>query len=435
MSLKSSKDKLANFADSLNKVTVSRTRLRSSLLNFAGLYGPKKLWTRIILIVVISVIQGLVSLFFIRNSGLYNLGVSSLTQGLARTLFVFLPANLPKDLIFNLTFWVLYILINIPLIIFSYFKVGKRFTILTTIYVVLANLVGLTFGFIPGISDVGIFTINTAGNSSIIHEVHVAHNNNQLTELYNKLVESYNPQTNTFVLTDLGKQLGYIPLIWENNNEVNKILSMFLYAFIAGSISSVLYTILFVIGASTGGMDFVSQYVAKIKRKSIAGILFYTNFTTLLIAVIIGSYVPASHVLQQLDGLKIPNSENYFKSLSWAPSLLFSPNFIGSILAALVVSMFLDALFPRYKMAKIEIYSNNSERIRQTLLSDHHPHTMSISKIVGGFSKEEREMISTTTLFVEIPRIIRLIREVDKDCLISITQIRGIDGWMYITEE
>ncbi|WVH34363.1 YitT family protein [Mycoplasmoides gallisepticum] len=142
MSLKNSKDKLAKFSKSLNEITVTRTKLRTSLLIFVGLYGPKKMWIRIALIAVISVIQGAISLFFIRNSGLYNLGVSSITQGLARTLFVFLPAHLPKTLIFDLTFWILYIVINIPLIIFAYFKVGKRFSILTTVYVVMANVVG-----------------------------------------------------------------------------------------------------------------------------------------------------------------------------------------------------------------------------------------------------------------------------------------------------
>ncbi|MDC4162972.1 YitT family protein [Mycoplasma sp. T363T] len=428
MSLTKSKNKLANLSQEWNKVTVTRTRLRSSLLIFAGLYGPKKIWNRIAIIVLISLIQGLISLFFIRNSGLYNLGVSSLTQGLARMLFVILPTGLPKDLIFNLTFWILYIVINIPLIIFSYFKVGKRFTILTAVYVVIANLFGFVLDNIPGISKVGLFTINTAENSSIIYEVEKFKSTN--LEIYRMFFDD------TGKLTDLGRKIGYIPLIWQNNNEVNKILSMFLYAIIAAALSSFLYTMLFVIGASTGGMDFISQYVAKIKRKSIAGILFYTNFITLLVSVIIGSYIPSSLVLQEIPKeILVPNSTKKFSDLAWNVSLLFSPNFIGSILSAVVVSMFLEALFPRYKMAKIEIYSADCEKIRQALLSDHHPHTMSMSKITGGFTKEEREMITTTTMFVEIPRIIRLIRKVDNDCLIAITQIKGIDGWMYITEE
>lgn len=428
MSLKNSKDKLAKFSKSLNEITVTRTKLRTSLLIFVGLYGPKKMWIRIALIAVISVIQGAISLFFIRNSGLYNLGVSSITQGLARTLFVFLPAHLPKTLIFDLTFWILYIVINIPLIIFAYFKVGKRFSILTTVYVVMANVVGFLIGLIPGVQNIGLFTINTTENSTIIYEVTRFKDSNP--QIYNLF---FTPDGK---FTDLAQKIAYIPLIWENNSEVNKIISLFLYASIAGALSSLVYTVLFVIGASTGGMDFISQYVAKTKRRSIASIIFYTNIITLLVSVTIGSYVPASVVLNEIpQEIMIPNSNIHFKDLSWNVSLLFSPNFIGSIVSAIVVSAFLDALFPRYKMAKVEIYSADCEKIRQTLLSDHHSHTMSISKITGGFKRTEREMITTTTLFVEIPRIIRLIRSVDKDCFITISQIKGIDGYIYITEE
>ncbi|WP_027121771.1 YitT family protein [[Mycoplasma] imitans] len=428
MSLKKSKDRLANFSKALNEVTVTRTRLRSSLLIFAGLYGPKKIWIRIAVITFISLIQGVISLFFIRNSGLYNLGVSSITQGLARTLFVFLPENLPKSLIFDLTFWIMYIVINIPLIIFAYFKVGKRFAILTTVYVVMANVVGFMIGLIPGVQNIGIFTINTTENSTIIYEVTKFKDTNP--QIYNLFFISEGK------FTDLAQKIAYIPLIWQNNSEVNKIISMFLYACIAGVLSSFLYTILFVIGASTGGMDFISQYVAKIKRKSIASIIFYANIVTLLVSVTIGSYVPASVVLKQIpQEIMIPNSNLHFRDLAWNVSLLFSPNFIASIASAIVVSAFLDALFPRYKMAKVEIYSANCEKIRQLLLSDHHSHTMSISKITGGFKREEHEMITTTTLFVEIPRIIRLIRSVDENCFITISQIKGIDGFIYITEE
>ncbi|SYV95387.1 Uncharacterised protein, partial [Mycoplasmoides gallisepticum] len=44
MSLRNSKDKLAKFSKSLNEITVTRTKLRTSLLIFVGLYGPKKMW-------------------------------------------------------------------------------------------------------------------------------------------------------------------------------------------------------------------------------------------------------------------------------------------------------------------------------------------------------------------------------------------------------
>lgn len=38
---------------------------------------------------------------------------------------------------------------NIPLIIFSYFKIGKNFTKITTLSFLVSDLIGLGLGFIP----------------------------------------------------------------------------------------------------------------------------------------------------------------------------------------------------------------------------------------------------------------------------------------------
>ncbi len=38
-------------------------------------------------------------------------------------------------------------------------------------------------------------------------------------------------------------------------------------------------------------------------------------------------------------------------------------------------------------------------------------------------------------MYVEIPNLIRIIRKIDKDCLVSITRIRGIDGYIYLRSQ
>lgn len=112
-------------------------------------------------------------MILIQNTGIYNFGLSSITQGLARISFVHLALNqnnitLANDA-FNIVFWAAYLVLNIPLFVFSWFKIGKRFTYLTMIYVVVSNLFGLALSFIPNISRVVIFT--NANDSSIYKQL------------------------------------------------------------------------------------------------------------------------------------------------------------------------------------------------------------------------------------------------------------------------
>lgn len=60
------------------------------------------------------------------------------------------------------------------------------------------------------------------------------------------------------------------------------------------------YTIIFVVGGSTGGFDFISQWYANVKQKSLGGVLLYANTALLLLGVLIGSYIPGSMILQKI---------------------------------------------------------------------------------------------------------------------------------------
>jgi uncharacterized membrane-anchored protein YitT (DUF2179 family) len=88
--------------------------------------------------------MGTAAQFLIKNTGLYNSGLSGIVQGIARISDTFMIKNnvdtQTATLIFNLLFWVLYILINIPLFIFAYKKIGKTFANLTMVFVIVNSL-------------------------------------------------------------------------------------------------------------------------------------------------------------------------------------------------------------------------------------------------------------------------------------------------------
>lgn len=94
----------------------------------------------------------------------------------------------------------------------------------------------------------------------------------------------------------------------------------------------------------------------------------------------------------------------------------------------------MDSWFPRYRLARVEIYTDKIQEIRNLLINDKNPHSLSIQDVIGGYSLNKRQIIVTISMYIEVPRLIRLIRAVDKTCLLSITTIRGIDGYVFLTE-
>ncbi len=110
-----------------SKITVAsgskRVRISNSFLMFSNLYEAKKP-LKYVLVYLLSIINAFLLLIFIQKTGLYSFGISSLTQGFARLVFVLLKSfdETQRLLIFNILYWLLYVFINIPLIIFSYKK-------------------------------------------------------------------------------------------------------------------------------------------------------------------------------------------------------------------------------------------------------------------------------------------------------------------------
>ncbi len=88
---------------------------------------------KVLIVIIMGFLIGTVALFFVKNSGLYSLGIAAITQGLSRIITTSIDAktNASNDvvnLVSSLTFWFFILIVNIPLLIFSWKKIGKKFT-------------------------------------------------------------------------------------------------------------------------------------------------------------------------------------------------------------------------------------------------------------------------------------------------------------------
>lgn len=354
---------------------MNKVEFKSSLVKMMKPYSTKKKIIKYPLIVLLGFIASMSTLFLIQNTGLYSMGLSGILQGIARLSRDSISGDNEElgRIIYNILFWSLYFLINIPLIIFAYYKVSKKFASLTLVYVFCSQIFGLVFSFIPGVDQIFLF-----GNPSIGT---------------NQNIISWNSQTSLFPL--------------------------FFYACLQGVIIGGCFSFLYMLGSSTGGTDIVSFYYSKIKNKSISLMMMYINSSCLLLSSIIGTIIP----------LLISSKHNdIFIDASHTLQAIFSPNLLFSFIVAIIVSILISLIFPKNKLIKINVYSEQVMEIKEKIIQCGYPHAITINNTIGGYSWTAKQNIETICFYFELPEFVANIREVDKEALIVTHKIADIDG-------
>ncbi|MDE7433600.1 MAG: YitT family protein [Mycoplasmoidaceae bacterium] len=156
-------------------------------------------------------------------------------------------------------------MINIPLFIFAYKKVGKMFAKLTLVYLFVNVAAGFGLSSIPGVSDIFIFgrTIPDDGNILTTNHVYVM----------------------PFYFKTDNK------LIFDVDHDPIKSFFLFLTALIYGFISSIAFAMLYIVGSCTAGLDIISIFYATKKNKNISGMLVIINSISMIIGATLGSYL------------------------------------------------------------------------------------------------------------------------------------------------
>lgn len=352
---------------------------KSTIGIFSKIYGRKDFKWRIGIAIVVGLMMSFTSLVFIQNTGVYISGTSGIFQGIARVAKTAIAKQGDAALaetMYQILFYVLYLLTNIPLIIFSYKKMGKKFTILSAIVVIISNVVPLLINLIPEVKGVFVFGDTT-------------HDTNK--DLY---------------LLD-----------FQGNNLV-KAPSMFLYALFAGLVNGVAYAMIIAVGGSTGGLDFISFFFAYKKKKPMGAILLSFNAASVFLSSFIGSFLAG--------GIADPINWNFYNFLS--------QNFVASVIYTIIVTIVINNLFPKDKIVKIQIYAEDIMAIRNYLYSVNFNHSLTINTTTGGYSLQEKKNIEIICLFIEVPKIIKRLQELDQQMMITVAPIKGIDGKLSVEE-
>ncbi|MGL5630178.1 MAG: YitT family protein [Mycoplasmoidaceae bacterium] len=372
-----------------NKKKTEKASLKFSGLKFSGLYGNIKFKYKIIICVFSALLMGMITLLFIQNSGLYSPGLSGLSQGIARFIGVLLHkfynwnGNQNKEnviyIVIRVLFYGLSILINIPILIFAYLKVGKQFALLTITYVIVSNIFPLSLSFIKNI-----------GNLHIFGEVK--------SSLYKDLPSE-----------------SYVFLTWDKQDS-SRVISLLFYALGYSFCAGIPLTLSFVIGSSTGGFDVVAIYIMKIKKKQLGTIFLINNLLILVIASSLGTF--ASLRLLEISG----------KSHNIVIEDFFSPNFSSSIILVALLGVIINKMYPRFKMVAINIISPRSIELDQKAFGGEYDHKRLVSYVIGGYKKEAQEVIVIYCFIFEANELISRVKSIYPGAFIVVGQSISIDG-------
>lgn len=364
-----------------NKPVYSLNHYKASMGIFSKVYQKRSMWWRVFIMVIVGIISSISSLFFVQNTGVYVSGTSGILQGIARIARVFLKKseidNNVINLSYQLMFYGLYLISNIPLMIFSWKKLGRKFTFLSIITILISNTFPLALNQIPGVNNFFIF----GDIRPKIDEYHA--------ELIN-----FDVQLLSFA------------------KDGEKVVFLFLYTFFAALLNGIGYALAISVGGSTGGLDFITFYFVYKKKKPINSIFLIFNGTSVFISSIIGSFISGGIV-----------DSKYFTYYNF-----FSQNLMTGVIYVIIINIVISQLFPKDKIVKIQIFCEETMALRDHLYSLNFHQSLTIIKTIGGYSLKEKQIIEIVCLFIELPKLLHQIKEFKKSTMITITEIKGIDG-------
>ncbi|TQC54014.1 YitT family protein [Mycoplasmopsis mucosicanis] len=409
------------------------TKMSNFVLKLSRFYAPMPMWKLATITSGLAVIFGIISVFFVKNPGIYNFGAAAFGQAAARITNVLLknnPSITPEiyNVIDHALFWILYIILSIPIFIFGWKKTGKIFTLLTILFLVVSSLVSFLIGQIPGTDKLYII-----GNFA-----------------HNDIPEKLKDHITKEYFGNKSQMWSLIPLAW---NDAGNVIAQIIFGVVYGAVLAWFFAVIAIIGGSAGVTGIIGEYMSVVKRKNFGTINGYINLVILVIAVFIGSYLPGSLLIDSFKHVqpeqlaasvavkgtfeygKALEAINSLNSLAWKPSMYLSPNFVSTFVSNFIFVIFLNKLFPRFKVVQCKIYSPHMSAIKAAIIGDQKTiNSFTVTVGEGGYSGAKTKILSSITLYKQIPRLIKKVRSVDKNALITVSNVASVDGKLYIPE-
>ena len=281
-------------------------------------YVRKQIWVDVFNVFIGSLIITFAFDYFVLITGRYGLFPPGL-GAIAREVSIVINLNNSNNQ--SSLYFLVYLGLNIPFVIFGFFKVGFKFSLLTLLGMVFQNIINLIITNLPFVNPGNLhFLIN-----------------------YNDLAS--------------GNGGG--------NGQPYYLLWLFLFGFISAILAGIGYSFLYRSGGSSAGIDFISGYYQKKYNISIASINIAINIGLTLMVLAINAATIKPVNLADYFNLKV-NTVQSNLSL-YKTEFFFGPTLFASFILVGLQGVVCNAVYPRFKYMTVRIYTTKGQHIIEAL--------------------------------------------------------------------
>lgn len=327
-----------NYRDLLNFFTFKSNSFWDNFKNFFSKEFKFYSFIRSILFIFIAAFLSVFAFTFLINRiGLYMVGTSGIVQLISKIIAKD-PESRAK------IFFIVYFCFNLPLFLFSFWKLDFRFTFYTFIYLLFQLLI--SNWFLPFLN------------------------------LKEYIIE--------------GQEINFFGVKYHyENNKGGEVFQLFFLTFLSSLFYGCSYGFLFRNNASSGGTDFFAFYISLRKHYSIARLVSIFNIIIAFIAVLITNFF-----INEKDS-------NIVNQIFKEPTLLATVCFIFGN------SFVTDLVYPKFKMVTVFLISNEKDialektKFYKKEKFTHYPRGASSWAVKGLYSGRDYFMIMTTMNLLE----------------------------------
>jgi len=394
------------------KKKVVNYNYKTNLIKFKKLYNIKSFKVKLLIAIIIGLLYSLATTVFVKNTSLYTGGTSSFFFGVARLTQTILDINNVNGeitkLVYNSLFWGLYLLMNIPLFFLAYKKISKTFAWISIAFLLTNQLSGFCWGLIPNL-NLPLFG-DTSNVNTYLHDHYGID-----TIIFNPNItvtgSNWNDLNNWAYGHDEAVAAAYM----------TKALSLMFYSLCFSFISALAVCILFILGGSSAGSDFITVYFSVKKHKDVGRIYTFINATFLILGAILGSYITGILAWNDIKA-NCPNiSSNPFTGIQY----LISANLIASLLWIVLNGILIDKLFPSSKVVKCEIASKKIKEIDSAIFSIESHSVFPLKRFIEDIKDDKIILLCS---YLEFTMIFKKVKDIDQDAMIISYFTQDIDA-------
>ncbi|CCE66537.1 DUF2179 domain-containing protein [Candidatus Mycoplasma haematominutum] len=354
-------------------------------VSFQYFWALKDKRAKLSLILLLSVLSGCLNFFFVERAGIYNPGIFSVWQSLARLLKSRLDETSGR-VVYLVFFWGINSIMNIVLALLTYKGIGIEMTKLSICFIVGSATTGLILSNLPTNWNLQQFYLFSNPFSS------TTNNNGSINFL-------------TWDTTENGKN--------NTSGDAKGIIILFMYAVVFSILNSLIASLLYALEACSGGVDWIIFYLFKTKSYFANKLMFHVGLSLSAFSYIVGSYLPWA----------LGNGSN--KKLV---TNFFSPLFFALLSSLFVRKIVFKIFYPRFEYVSVKIFTGKLWEIRAALIEEKFRHSFTIVPSYGSYLLRAQYQLEFVCLLIELQELVRIIRKIDKDCFICSLPVRSLNA-------